>query len=146
MAYKPIKRAAASQGHSYYVLTTTQLVPTCYSCIAYCVHHGNIMGSPHQYIHVYGHHGNIHVCVHFLHSPWQHTCGTASSNVIRYRWVADEPRILCCVHQTISLWLHMCHCLYGANSYATILHHMQVIITMATHTSILYGASCMYLC
>ena len=89
-----------------------------------------------------GHHGNIHVCVHFLHSPWQHTCGTASSNVIRYRWVADEPRILCCVHQTILLWLHMCHCLYGANSYATILRHMQVIITMATHMSILYGASC----
>ena len=53
MAYKPIKRAAASQGHSYYVLTTTQLVPTCYSCIAYCVHHGNIMA----------HHTNTYMCM-----------------------------------------------------------------------------------
>lgn len=94
------KRAAASQGHGYYVLTTTQLTPTWYCCIDHCVHHsntymcmftmatyiyvctfhvtmatymyvsnfchhGNILCSPQQYIHVHVHHGNIHVCMHF---------------------------------------------------------------------------------
>lgn len=78
------KRAAASQGHGYCVLTTTQLTPTWYCCIDHCVHHGNILHSPQQYIHVYGHHGNIHVCALCV-TISTYTCTTFYVTMATYR-------------------------------------------------------------
>ena len=123
------KRAAASQGHGYCVLTTTQLTPTWYCCIARLCspwQHIAFTTAIHTCVHFLCHHGNMH-CAPLSVSPWQHTRALSvfttaytcmlhfschrGNNVIRYRLVTDVPWVLCCVHRSILLWLHMYHCL-----------------------------------
>ena len=121
------KRAAASQGHGYCVLTTTQLTPTWYCCIAR-------LCSPWQHI---AFTTAIHTCVHFLCHHGNMHCAPLCVTMATYTCTF-------CVHHSIYMYVALslspwqqCNKIQ-AGHWCTLgpVLCTQVNITMVTHASL----------